>query len=187
LLLKRPRPSCRYYFILWCSMGQEISSPNNEFDLSQMGQGQGSTDTTKYYKTRNVYTTFETEEEFADDAYFTEELSRGGILSTYRAKTKNFLRKCLNMFIIETWVFMILLGIVLAFTGLFVDYVIIQLYELQVRFAELPGNFVGGWVLWTFYSLFFASISIGCVLFISPYAAGKIYMDKLKSHLVLTP
>mgnify|MGYP006940066638 CR=1 FL=1 len=110
-------------------MGQQISSQNHEFDLAQ-AVNDSSSSTTKY-KTRNVYTTFETEEEFADDAYFTEELSRGGILSTYRAKTKNFLRKCLNLFIIETWAFMILLGIVLAFTGLFIDYVIIQLYDCK--------------------------------------------------------
>ncbi|KAL6061604.1 Anion/proton exchange transporter [Balamuthia mandrillaris] len=73
----------------------------------------------------------------------------------------------------QQWCFLMILGVLAALSAYAIDYSIFSLYRLQVYITSRVDIFVLNYAIWLCYSLFFLTIAVGCVEYISPHSSGS--------------
>jgi membrane protein required for beta-lactamase induction len=94
------------------------------------------------FRPRNVFSTFEIEEDSEDWSFDEYELSRYNKWRRSFQRAKKFVRRCFTRFVMENWLFLVMLGVSCALVGLFIDLLIFWFYHcISLHFFSFPDPF----------------------------------------------
>ena len=93
--------------------------------------------------------------------------------SPYVVTHEKWYKRCWNFVYMESWIFLLLLGVTSALTIILIDFMFVRLDALKLLVKDKISNTALSFFLWILLSAAFSAVGSGCVYFISPHSAGS--------------